>query len=256
MQTLLSPSIMLRTAGVAIARGVGYAPPRTPYPPPVSPRRAVRIERLTSHLCPILSRFRRTGVLAHRRDGVQCARVIRPMASAASSSTETAAPKTADLKDAAGKDISGTGIRRRFLEFYEQRGHARLPSSSLVPEDPTVLLTIAGMLQFKPVFMGQSRALRPVRHNDPEVRADQRHRERGRHREAPHLLRDARQLLLRRLLQERSHPVRVGTRHEGVRPRRDTHLRLRLQGGRRGLRDLARRRRSPGGTHQAHGRGG
>ena len=156
MQTLLSPSIMLRTAGVAIARGVGYAPPRTPYPPPVSPRRAVRIERLTSHLCPILSRFRRTGVLAHRRDGVQCARVIRPMASAASSSTETAAPKTADLKDAAGKDISGTGIRRRFLEFYEQRGHVRLPSSSLVPEDPTVLLTIAGMLQFKPVFMGQA----------------------------------------------------------------------------------------------------
>ena len=95
-------------------------------------------------------------MLAHRRDGVQCARVIRPMASAASSSTETAAPKTADLKDAAGKDISGTGIRRRFLEFYEQRGHVRLPSSSLVPEDPTVLLTIAGMLQFKPVFMGQA----------------------------------------------------------------------------------------------------
>ena len=115
-------------------------------------------------------------MLAHRRDGVQCARVIRPMASAASSSTETAAPKTADLKDAAGKDISGSGIRRRFLEFYEQRGHARLPSSSLVPEDPTVLLTIAGMLQFKPVFMGQAERAVPcatttqkcVRTNDIE----------------------------------------------------------------------------------------
>ena len=43
--------------------------------------------------------------------------------------------------------------------FFEQRGHKVLPSSSLVPEDPTVLLTIAGMLQFKPVFMGQVRSL-------------------------------------------------------------------------------------------------
>ena len=154
----------------------GECPPRPLDPSPVQPRRARdRIERLTLFL-PNLSRFRRTGVLAHRRDGVQCARVIRPMASAASSSTETAAPKTADLKDAAGKDISGSGIRRRFLEFYEQRGHARLPSSSLVPEDPTVLLTIAGMLQFKPVFMGQAERAVPcatttqkcVRTNDIE----------------------------------------------------------------------------------------
>lgn len=50
---------------------------------------------------------------------------------------------------------SGNEIRERFLSFYEGKGHTRLPSSSLVPEDPTVLLTIAGMLQFKPVFLGQ-----------------------------------------------------------------------------------------------------
>ena len=42
-----------------------------------------------------------------------------------------------------------------FLSFYEQRGHARLPSASLVPDDPTVMLTIAGMLQFKPIFLGK-----------------------------------------------------------------------------------------------------
>ena len=42
-----------------------------------------------------------------------------------------------------------------FLKFYEDRGHQRLPSASLVPEDPTVLLTIAGMLQFKPIFLGK-----------------------------------------------------------------------------------------------------
>lgn len=50
---------------------------------------------------------------------------------------------------------SGDSIRRRFLEFYASRGHRVLPSSSLVPDDPTVLLTIAGMLQFKPIFLGQ-----------------------------------------------------------------------------------------------------
>lgn len=50
---------------------------------------------------------------------------------------------------------SGDSIRRRFIEFYAARGHKVLPSSSLVPEDPTVLLTIAGMLQFKPIFLGK-----------------------------------------------------------------------------------------------------
>ncbi len=50
---------------------------------------------------------------------------------------------------------SGAAIREAFLVFYEQRGHARLPSASLVPDDPTVMLTIAGMLQFKPIFLGK-----------------------------------------------------------------------------------------------------
>ncbi|MGB5133565.1 MAG: alanine--tRNA ligase [Prochlorococcaceae cyanobacterium] len=51
---------------------------------------------------------------------------------------------------------SGAEIRAAFLEFYEQRGHKRMASASLVPDDPTVLLTIAGMLPFKPVFLGQA----------------------------------------------------------------------------------------------------
>ncbi|GFQ01884.1 probable alanine--tRNA ligase chloroplastic [Phtheirospermum japonicum] len=50
---------------------------------------------------------------------------------------------------------SGDSIRTRFLDFYAARGHKVLPSASLVPEDPTVLLTIAGMLQFKPIFLGK-----------------------------------------------------------------------------------------------------
>ncbi|MBS9392664.1 MAG: alanine--tRNA ligase [Dolichospermum sp. LBC05a] len=51
--------------------------------------------------------------------------------------------------------LSGNDIRQLFLDFYSQRGHQPLPSASLVPEDPTVLLTIAGMLPFKPIFLGQ-----------------------------------------------------------------------------------------------------
>ncbi|KOR38107.1 alanyl-tRNA synthetase [Planktothricoides sp. SR001] len=53
------------------------------------------------------------------------------------------------------KFLSGSDIRQKFLDFYAQNGHQILPSASLVPEDPTVLLTIAGMLPFKPIFLGQ-----------------------------------------------------------------------------------------------------
>lgn len=51
--------------------------------------------------------------------------------------------------------LSGSEIRQTFLNFYAERSHKILPSASLVPEDPTVLLTIAGMLPFKPIFLGQ-----------------------------------------------------------------------------------------------------
>ncbi|MBC6432237.1 alanine--tRNA ligase [Nostoc sp. HG1] len=51
--------------------------------------------------------------------------------------------------------LSGNEIRNIFLDFFAQRNHQILPSASLVPEDPTVLLTIAGMLPFKPIFLGQ-----------------------------------------------------------------------------------------------------
>jgi alanyl-tRNA synthetase len=65
-----------------------------------------------------------------------------------------AAPSAASTAGA-GRPRSGAEIRAAFLSFYEQRGHSPMASASLVPDDPTVLLTIAGMLPFKPVFLGQ-----------------------------------------------------------------------------------------------------
>ncbi|MFM2173008.1 MAG: alanine--tRNA ligase [Cyanobacteriota bacterium] len=62
---------------------------------------------------------------------------------------------------AAATHRTGAEIRAAFLDFYEQRGHKPMASASLVPEDPTVLLTIAGMLPFKPVFLGQQQRPAP-----------------------------------------------------------------------------------------------
>ena len=54
--------------------------------------------------------------------------------------------------------ISGNELRQRFLEFFQKNGHTIVRSSSLVPaQDPTLLFTNAGMVQFKGVFLGEER---------------------------------------------------------------------------------------------------
>ncbi len=51
--------------------------------------------------------------------------------------------------------LTSTEIRECFLDFFASKGHLRVPSSSLIPNDPTVLLTTAGMQQMIPYFLGR-----------------------------------------------------------------------------------------------------
>jgi alanyl-tRNA synthetase len=54
--------------------------------------------------------------------------------------------------------MTGSEIRARFLDYFRRRGHTVVRSSPLVPaEDPTLLFTNAGMVQFKSVFLGEER---------------------------------------------------------------------------------------------------
>ena len=52
--------------------------------------------------------------------------------------------------------VSTSEIRNQFLDFFESQAHKRLPSAPLVPlNDPTLMFTNAGMVQFKEIFIGQ-----------------------------------------------------------------------------------------------------
>src|SRR3546814_20604096 len=53
------------------------------------------------------------------------------------------------------KTLTTSDLRRAFLEFFSARGHTIVPSAPLVPgNDPTLLFTNSGMVQFKDVFLG------------------------------------------------------------------------------------------------------
>ena len=90
-------------------------------------------------------------------------------------------------------------IREKYLAFFEEKGCKRMPSSSLIPDDPSLLLTSAGMVQFKPYFLhqkeldstayiGTTTVQKCVRTNDIDNIGDARHLS---------VLRDAGQLQLR-----------------------------------------------------------
>ncbi|MCJ7724982.1 MAG: alanine--tRNA ligase-related protein, partial [Acidimicrobiia bacterium] len=53
------------------------------------------------------------------------------------------------------KPLSGADIRRAYLKFFKDHDHTVVPSASLIPVDPTLLLVNAGMVPFKPYFLGE-----------------------------------------------------------------------------------------------------
>ncbi len=73
--------------------------------------------------------------------------------------------------------LTGSEIRRKFLDFFVQKGHKEVHSSSLVPaNDPTLLFTNAGMNQFKDVFLGlEKRDYRRATSSQKCVRAGGKH---------------------------------------------------------------------------------
>ena len=76
-------------------------------------------------------------------------------------------------------------LREMFLRFFESKGHLRLPSFSLIPQnDKSILLINAGMTPMKPWFKGEE----PPRLHLPEVHPHGRHRQRRSHRAPRHLL--------------------------------------------------------------------
>src|SRR5690242_5969489 len=73
--------------------------------------------------------------------------------------------------------MKSSEIRERFLKFFEERGHTIVASSPLVPaNDPTLLFTNSGMVQFKDVFLGkESRPYRRATTAQRCVRAGGKH---------------------------------------------------------------------------------
>ena len=82
----------------------------------------------------------------------------------------------------------GKALREMFLSFFETKGHLRLPSFSLIPQnDPSLLLINSGMAPMKPFFTGDQEPPPSPCYHLPEVHPHRRHREHRPHRPSRHL---------------------------------------------------------------------
>src|SRR6266487_2397114 len=74
--------------------------------------------------------------------------------------------------------MTSVQIRQSFLDFFREKQHTIVPSSSLLPDAPNLLFTNAGMNQFVPIFLGQQRpSWKPARVADTQkcIRAGSKH---------------------------------------------------------------------------------
>ncbi len=137
--------------------------------------------------------------------------------------------------------MTANEIRSRFLQYFAQHGHTIVPSSSLVPaNDPTLLFVnsghgpVQGRVSRRREAAVRSRNLGAT--VPPRGRQAQRSRKCRLHGAPPYVLRNARQLVVRRLFQARCDPVCVGALDEGLRPAAGKAVDDRLCRRRRGLR--------------------
>ncbi len=105
-------------------------------------------------------------------------------------------------------------IRRRFVAHFERAAHTAVPSASLILDDPTSAVRHRGDGAVQALLPRPGDAAVRPRGQRAEVRAHARHRGRRQDDPARHVLRDVRQLLLRRLLQGRRDRARLGPGHQ------------------------------------------
>ena len=150
-------------------------------------------------------------------------------------------------------------IRRRFIDYFVAKGHTVVASSSLVPgNDPTLLFTNSGMVQFKDTFLGtEKRSYVRAASVQRCLRAG------GKHNDLENVGYTARhhtffEMLgnwsVRRLFQARRHQVCVGVAHQGLRPAAGKTLGHGLHRRRRSVRHLDEGNRHSGGAGRAHRR--